>query len=148
MKRIEKYFDALTAGELYEILKARAEVFVVEQNCVYQDLDGNDYNSLHLFFQEDDGTIAAYLRIFPAEEPGAVKMGRVLTVRRGIGLGGRLLRDGIAAAGRMPGVSRICIEAQSYAVDFYRREGFTVVSDEFLEDGIPHVRMTLELPHH
>lgn len=92
MRFVSKYFDDLTTRELYEILKARSAVFVVEQNCVYQDIDGLDPASLHVFF-EDEGRIAAYLRAF-VKEPGVVQMGRVLTVDRGCGLGGKLLRAG------------------------------------------------------
>ncbi len=130
-------------GELYEILKARSAVFVVEQNCVYQDIDGQDPTSLHVFF-EDDGRIAAYLRAF-VKEPGVVQMGRVLTVDRGCGLGGKLLRAGIEEIRERFHPQKIYIEAQSYAVGFYAREGFRVTSEEFLEDGIPHVKMELVL---
>ena len=83
MNLVSKYFADLTTRELYEILKARSAVFVVEQNCVYQDIDGQDPESLHVFF-EDEGRIAAYLRAF-VKEPGVVQMGRVLTVRRQAG---------------------------------------------------------------
>lgn len=93
MNLVSKYFTDLTTGELYEILKARSAIFVVEQNCVYQDIDALDPESLHVFF-EDERRIAAYLRAF-VKEPGVVQMGRVLTVRRGVGLGGKLLRAGI-----------------------------------------------------
>ena len=143
MRFVSKFFDDLTTGELYEILKARSEVFVVEQNCIYQDIDGMDPASLHVFF-EDDGRITAYLRAF-AKEPGVVQMGRVLTVDRGIGLGGMILRAGIEEIRERFHPQKIYIEAQSYAVGFYAREGFRVTSEEFLEDGIPHVKMELVL---
>ena len=138
-----KYFSELSAKELYEILKARAEIFVVEQNCVYQDLDGADYESLHVFF-EKDGKIMAYLRAF-RKDNDTVRMGRVLTLRHGTGLGGRLLREGIAQIRAKMHPARICIEAQCYATGFYEREGFQICSEEFLEDGIPHVQMVLQL---
>lgn len=80
-----KKFDELTTTELYEILKARAAVFVVEQNCVYQDLDDLDYKSLHVFC-EDGKTVTAYLRAFYKEDD-VVQMGRVLTLKHGTGLG-------------------------------------------------------------
>ena len=85
MNLVTKFFDELTTLELYEILKARAEIFVVEQNCIYQDLDDKDYNSLHVFY-EVDGKVTAYLRAFIKEE-GVVQIGRVLTVEHGTGLG-------------------------------------------------------------
>ena len=145
MKLNAKYFDELTTAELYEILKARAAVFVVEQNCVYQDVDGVDYRSLHVFY-ESDGTVNAYLRLFPKpDEEGTVQMGRVLTVQRGTGLGGVLLKDGIRLARKKMNARKIFLEAQCYAAGFYEREGFRICSGEFLEDGIPHVAMELTL---
>lgn len=138
-----EYFDSLSTRELYEILRARAEIFVVEQNCVYQDLDGKDYESLHVFYEED-GQVIAYLRVF-FRDAETVQMGRVLTLRHGAGLGGRLLRDGIEQVRALMKPARIYIEAQCYAIGFYEREGFRICSEEFLEDGIPHVQMMLEM---
>ena len=136
-----KYFDELSTKELYEILRARAEIFVVEQNCVYQDLDGIDYESLHVF-EEEDGKVTAYLRAF-FKNDDTVQMGRVLTLRHGEGLGGKLLREGIAQIRARMLPAQICIDAQCYATGFYEREGFRICSEEFLEDGIPHVQMVL-----
>ena len=136
-----KYFEELSTNELYEILSARAEIFVVEQNCVYQDLDGIDYESLHVF-AEEGGKVTAYLRAFYKDED-TVQMGRVLTLRHGEGLGGKLLREGIAQIRARMHPAKICIDAQCYATGFYEREGFRICSEEFLEDGIPHVRMVL-----
>lgn len=141
MKIVAKYFDELTTKELYELLKARAEIFVVEQNCVYQNLDDKDYHALHVFFEEE-GKVMAYLRAFP-KEAGTVQMGRVLTRQHGTGLGGRLLKTGIEQIQKKMKAKQIFIEAQSYAIGFYERKGFRIVSDEFLEDGIPHVKMVL-----
>jgi ElaA protein len=93
---------------------------------------------------EDGGQVAAYFRAF-VKEPGVVQMGRALTVRRGVGLGGKLLKDGIEEIRAKFHSAKIYIEAQSYAVGFYAREGFRVTSEEFLEDGIPHVKMELVL---
>ncbi len=136
-----KFFNELTTKELYEILKSRAEIFVVEQNCVYQDMDNRDYQSLHVFFEED-GTVTAYLRAFMKDE-GQVQMGRVLTLRHGTGLGGKLLKAGIEQVREKFHPERIYIEAQCYATGYYEREGFHECSEEFLEDGIPHVGMEL-----
>ncbi len=144
MKAIVKFFDDLTTKELYENLKARAEIFVVEQNCVYQDLDDKDYESLHVFYEED-GRVVAYLRAFYREE-GVVQIGRVLTLYHGRGLGGRLLKEGIALIKEKMNPRQLYVEAQCYATGFYEREGFRVCSDEFLEDGIPHVKMVLDVP--
>ena len=140
---ISKYFDELTTKELYEILKARAEIFVVEQNCVYQDLDDLDYRSLHIFCEED-GEVTAYMRAF-FKDADTVQMGRVLTRHHGTGLGGHLLKEGISQIRTKMNPAKIYIEAQCYAVGFYEREGFRICSEEFLEDGIPHVQMVLQL---
>ena len=140
-----KYFQELTGVELYEILKARAQVFVVEQRCIYQDLDDVDYDSLHIFCRSGQN-VTAYLRAFPkAGEAGVVQMGRVLTTERGTGLGGRLLREGIRIVRENMEAGKIYLEAQCYAVGFYEREGFKICSGEFLEDGIPHVQLELVL---
>ncbi len=140
-----KTFDELTAGELYEILRVRSLVFVVEQNCVYQDPDGIDLRSVHVYL-EDKGEILAYLRVFRREGHTAeAQIGRVLTVARGKGLGRQVLDAGIrVAAERLQG-DRIYLEAQCYAAGFYEKAGFRSVSDPFLEDGIPHVQMIMDI---
>lgn len=141
MEFVKKTFQELSTSELYEILRVRAEVFVVEQTCVYQDLDGKDQESLHLFYEED-GKILAYLRIFmKSEEEKLAQIGRVLTIVRGTGLGGKLLRDGLHAAKEDLAAREVYIEAQCYAVGYYEKAGFRITSEEFLEDGIPHVEM-------
>ena len=145
MTTVIKHFDELTTRELYMILRARAEVFVVEQSCVYQDLDGVDADALHVY-TEDEGGLCAYLRLF-MKDPAArtAQIGRVLTLRRGCGLGMSILLEGIRAAREMLPADEVCIEAQVYAVGFYEKAGFCTVSEEFFEDGIPHVRMTKRL---
>lgn len=143
MKLVAKYFNELTTTELYELLKARAEIFVVEQNCVYQDLDGVDYRSLHVYYEED-GRVLAYLRAFEKEDmENTVQMGRVLSIEHGIGLGGKILKEGLQIISKKMNPKCIYIEAQCYAVGYYEKVGFEVCSDEFLEDGIPHVQMKL-----
>lgn len=138
-----KFFNELTTRELYGILKARSEIFVVEQSCIYQDIDGRDEQSLHVFYEED-GKVTAYLRAFVKDEL-TVQIGRVLTVNHGTGLGGKLLTEGIRQVKTAFNPKQIYIEAQCYAVGFYEREGFKICSEAFLDDGIPHVEMILEL---
>jgi len=138
-----KTFDELTARQVYEIMRVRCAVFVVEQNCPYQDVDEADLEALHVFYHED-GEILAYLRIFEKDENTA-RIGKVLTMRRGEGLGALLLKAGIRAVKEHTDKKEIYIEAQSYAVGFYEREGFACCSEEFLEDGIPHIQMRLKL---
>ncbi len=143
MKLVVKYFDDLTTKELYELLKARISIFVLEQNRVYQDLDDKDYHSLHVFF-EDNGEVVACLRAF-LKEDNVVQIGRVLTLYHGNGLGGKLLKEGIVQIQNKMNPKKIYIEAQCYATGFYEREGFKICSEEFLKDGIPHVAMDLKL---
>lgn len=143
MKLVTKYFNELSTGELYEILKVRAEIFVVEQNCVYQDIDDIDYDSLHIFY-EDSGKVLACLRAF-VKEKNTVQLGRVLTVKHETGLGGKLLKYGIECIKDKYNPNKIFIEAQCYATGYYEREGFQICSEEFLEDGIPHIKMELKL---
>lgn len=141
MEMKTKFFQELTTRELYEILKVRSEIFVLEQKCLYQDMDDKDYDSLHIFY-ENEGRIEAYLRAF-LKEDGVVQMGRVLTRHHGMGLGGKLLKTGIAQVRERYSPRQIYIEAQCYAIGYYEKEGFRVCSEEFLEDGIPHVQMIL-----
>ena len=143
MKLVVKTFEELNTCELYEILRVRAAVFVVEQECAYQDVDGIDPKAVHAFLG-DEGGIHAYLRVFEKDARTA-QMGRMLTVQRGAGLGGRLMKEGIRVARDVLKKEVLYIEAQTYATGFYEREGFKVTSEEFLEDGIPHVQMELEL---
>lgn len=138
-----KTFEQLSTSELYEILKARVNVFVVEQNCPYPELDDIDYESLHVL-GEKDNKIVAYLRAHRKDE-GIVRMGRVLTTERGKGYGAELLKKGIKEIKNHFDPQKIYIEAQTYAIGFYEREGFVVCSEEFLEDDIPHVKMELVL---
>ena len=142
MKLISKTFEQLTTTELYEILRARFEVFVIEQECVYLDIDGVDYRSLHIFC-EDDGKIIAYLRAFKKERD-VVQMGRVLTTKRGVGIGARLLKYAVKEIDNRFHPKQIYIESQTHAIGFYEREGFKVCSDEFMDAGIAHVEMILE----
>lgn len=143
MELITKSFADLNSIELYEILRARSEVFVVEQNCAYQDLDSLDYNSIHMFYS-DAGKIQACLRIYRKnDEPNTFQIGRVITVARGTGLGRKLLHEAIELIKTQMNPSRIYIGAQCYATGFYAKEGFSICSEEYMEDGIPHVHMDI-----
>ena len=145
MNLVVKYFNELTTKELYELLKARATIFVVEQNCIYQDLDDIDYNSLHIFYEKDE-KVVAYLRVYQRKnEKNVVQIGRVLTLEHGTGLGRKIMEVSIQTIKEKTNAKEIFIEAQKYATGFYEKFGFKVVSNEFLEDGIPHVAMELEL---
>lgn len=145
MKPEAKYFNELSSTEVYEILKARVQIFVVEQNCPYQDVDDVDYESLHIFYKADK-KITAYLRAF-RKDAETIQLGRVLTTNHGNGLGGELLKNAIEIVEEKLKPEKIYIEAQTYAVGFYEREGFAACSDVFLEDGIPHVKMERQCNH-
>lgn len=145
MELVVKRFDELFIDELYEILKVRSEVFVVEQNCVYQDIDDKDKYSYHIYLKED-GKIKAYLRLIDKGKSfEEVSIGRVLTLDRGKGYANIILEEAIKIAKEKMNADKIKIEAQTYAKKMYEKFGFKQVSDEFLEDGIEHIQMLLEL---
>ena len=137
-----KFFDELTTRELYEIARARTEIFLMEQRIVCQDLDRVDYDSLHCFLEED-GELLAYLRAYHTED--AVQIGRVLSLTHGVGHGARLMKEALPEIKKRWRGERIVLHAQTHAQGFYERFGFTVTSPEFLEEGVPHV--TMELTH-
>lgn len=139
MELLIRRFDELENRQLYEILKVRSEVFVVEQTCVYLDIDGIDPGAVHIFY-EDEGKIYGYLRVFWKDAETA-QIGRVLSKERGRGFGYKVLQEGVKYAVEVMKAEKIYLEAQTYAIGFYQKAGFEAVSEEFLEDGIPHVKM-------
>lgn len=138
-----KRLEELTIHELYEILRVRAEVFVVEQTCVYQDLDLKDQHAYHLFC-EKDGEICAYLRILDrGVSYPEIAIGRVLTREnvRHQGLAREMMEKAITFIRDYLNEKAIRISAQEYLKKFYESLGFRAVSDVYLEDGIPHIEM-------
>lgn len=149
MKIILKSFDELTGKEIYEIGKLRSEVFVVEQNCPYLDLDGKDYECMHLYFyNEENREIVCYCRIIPRglSYPTA-SIGRVLTNKkyRGNGYAREMLKKAIQVVKEGFGEDEITLGGQSYLKEFYFSLGFVAISDEYEEDGIPHIDMNLKI---
>lgn len=141
MELIVKHFRDLSTQELYEILRVRESVFVVEQNCPYQEIDGNDLFAYHVYFKEKD-QIQAYVRVLKQDpESEKVIIGRVLTVNRGSGLGRKIMLEGIRIAKEKFNADSIYVGAQVYAKGFYEGVGFQQISDEYVEDGIPHISM-------
>jgi len=140
---ITKRFEELTVHELYAILRLRSEVFVVEQNCVFQDMDNKDQTSWHLMGWEKD-KLVAYTRLIP---PGLsyemASIGRVITLQtaRGTGIGKQLMEKSIEEAERLFGKAPIKIGAQLYLREFYQSLGFIQSSDVYDEDGIDHIEM-------
>lgn len=138
-----KRFEALTPFELYEIIRLRNEVFVVEQQCVFQDADGKDQQSFHLMGWIGD-ELAAYTRLLP---PGLAyeekSIGRVVTSpsQRRTGAGRELMQRSISECERLFGKGPIRIGAQQYLKAFYESFGFEQTGDMYMEDGIPHIYM-------
>ena len=144
MDIIVKKFEELDVSELYEIMQARAEVFVVEQECAYQDLDGVDKEAYHVYLREN-GKLVAYLRVLDkGKRLDEVSVGRVISLKRGLGLGKRLMRAGLQVAKEKFGATIVKVGAQVQAKGFYESVGFRQVSEEYDEDGIPHIYMIYE----
>ena len=147
MDTIIKLYKDLTIDELYEILKLRSIVFVVEQNCIYQDLDDIDKTSYHIFMKEKDKPeIKVYLRVFEKDKDTA-QIGRVVTAqdKRRKGYASELIKKGIEIAKNEMKKNKVYLEGQVYAAKLYEKLGFKIISDEFLEDGIPHYKMLKNL---
>lgn len=139
-----KKFNELTVQELYAIMRLRAEVFIVEQNCPYQDADGKDLKAYHLAGYDENRELVAFSRILPAgvsyEE---VSVGRVVSSPkvRGTGAGRALMQQSLSEIGRLFGAVPVRIGAQLYLKAFYESFGFVMEGDEYMEDGIPHIIM-------
>jgi ElaA protein len=146
MKWTTKTFEELSASELYDIIALRIEVFVVEQNCPYQDVDYKDQKSLHICAHDND-ELVAYTRIpFPGVSYEEVAIGRVITKKstRGTGLGHELIKESIKAINRQFGDVPIRLSAQTHLVGYYQRHHFQSTGKQYLEDGIPHTEMLLK----
>lgn len=143
MKLLIKEFNELSLEELYEVLQLRSEVFVVEQDCVYQDIDGKDKDALHILGKKD-GKIIAYTRCFP---PGfyfeEAAIGRVVVSgsQRKFGYGHLILKASVEAIIEYYKTKDIKLSAQQYLTAFYESHGFMQIGDGYLEDGIPHIAM-------
>jgi ElaA protein len=147
MLRIKvKYFNELNIDELYDLLQLRSEVFVVEQECAYQDIDGKDQKALHVLGYKEEELIA-YTRIF---EPGyyfnEAAIGRVVVTKkeRDQDLGYVIMNASIQAVQEYYNTSKIKLSAQTYLKQFYNNLGFKEVGEEYLEDGILHIEMLKE----
>ena len=143
MQFYSKFFEELSTRQLYEILRARESVFLLEQRIVCQDLDRADYEALQCFLEEN-GALLAYLRAYRTEE-GEIKIGRVLSLTHGIGHGSLLMKQAIPAIGAAFGCREIVVHAQKHAQGFYESFGFRVTSPDFMVEGVLHVGMALTL---
>ena len=140
---LAKTFEKLTTVELYEIIKSRQQIFLLEQNIVYQDLDDVDKTSLHCFFM-DDGRVTGYLRAFKVDE-NTVRIGRVLTLEHKKGVGTELMNKSCEKIKSYFGCNKVTLHSQKQAQGFYEKLGFKIVSDEYLEQGIIHVNMEKQI---
>ena len=144
---IIKTFSEISTQELYKILRLRSEVFVVEQDCVYQDMDNKDQKAIHLLYKQEE-EIIGYTRIFKAgdyyENPS---IGRVVILKseRGKNLGKKIMIESIEYIKENLKAKKIELSAQKYLDKFYRDLGFYASGEEYLEDGIPHQRMFFDL---
>ena len=154
MQTFVKSFQELTTTDLYEIFKARFDVFVMEQHCFYLDMDDIDYQAIHIFTMED-GQVVAYARLFAdklapeflvphSADKNALHLGRLLTRKRGIGLGRHLIETSMQIARDMH-AKVVRLEAQKHAIGLYEKFGFKVISEPFDDAGIEHVEMELIL---
>jgi ElaA protein len=140
---IAKSFTELNNAELYEIVRARQEVFLMEQNILCRDFDGIDYDALHCFLWDGE-RVLAYLRAFE-DDNGQVKIGRVLSLTHGVGHGRLLMEEAMPKIQEKFGCDKIFLHSQKQAEGFYEKLGFTRLGEEFLEEGIPHVEMVKEI---
>lgn len=141
-----KSFEELSIHELYELLKLRSEVFVVEQDCVYQDIDGKDEKALHILGLEN-GILVAYTRIFsPGVYFSEAAIGRVVVKdsSRKNKFGHAIMEASVKAIKEKFNTSKIKLSAQTYLTKFYESHGFTQIGEGYLEDGIPHIPMIKE----
>lgn len=138
-------FAALSTAQLYELLALRSEVFVVEQQCVFLDIDGVDPQVWHLLGHGDDGRLLAYARLLPPglKSPTDAVIGRVVTApaARGSGAGRALMGEAVAHGERLWPGHAITLHAQAHLERFYASFGFTPVGQPYVEDGIPHIEM-------
>lgn len=138
MKLVSKSFEELSKTELYEILRVRTAVFVVEMGMKCQDMDRVDYTARHYFY-EQNGEILAYLRAFL--DNGKVKIGRVLTLEHGVGMGKKFFGEAILQIKNdFPNIT-LSLHSQKQVVGFYEKFGFKAVSDIFIEEGVEHIEM-------
>ena len=147
MKIVIKKFEELTTEELYEILKLRSDVFVVEQECVYPDCDGRDIHAQHLYVEKDN-EIVGYLRILEKGQTfDELAIGRVVVREdyRGIGLARHMMSKALMFINDYLHEHTVKLSAQEHLTDFYKSVGFYTISEAYVEDGIPHIDMEYKM---
>ncbi len=137
------HFDSLSLNQMYDILRIRASVFVLEQGVVYVDPDGNDMDSIQIYAAVD-GTMVGCLRIYQLED-GTFRIGRVAVLKefRGLGIGNAMMKEAIQYLRERTNATKVCLDAQLHAIGFYEKLGFTLFTEEFLEEGLLHRGMQM-----
>ena len=137
------HFDSLSLDQMYDILRIRATVFVLEQGVVYVDPDGNDKDSIQIYATAD-GRMVGCLRIYQLEE-GTFRIGRVAVLKefRGMYIGQVMMKKAIEYLREYTNARRVCLDAQLHAIGFYEKLGFTLFTEEFLEEGLLHSGMQM-----
>lgn len=136
-------FSSLSLDEMYDILRIRATVFVLEQGVVYIDPDGNDKNAVQIYASVD-GVMVGCLRIYQLEE-GTYRIGRVAVLKefRGLGIGNAMMKEAIQYLRERTNATKVCLDAQLHAIGFYEKLGFILFTEEFLEEGLLHRGMQM-----
>lgn len=141
MSIIIKSFDQLSPKEVYDCLKLRQDVFILEQTCLYPDIDGQDLNAQHVMFYRQ-AALLGYARIMHDDE--GVRIGRVIAKVRHQGIGEQVMKAALQwICATYPGTF-ILLHAQTYAIGFYQKQNFVAEGDVFEEDGIPHIKMVYQ----
>ena len=139
-------FEDLTARELYEILRLRSEVFIVEQGGRYLDQDGVDYDSIHLFYEDPQGRVLGCIRIFPKEdEPGTVQLGRLVVRDRGLGLGRQLMDRAARIARTDLNAGSLYLTGRADALGFYRKCGYEIQAPGLVDGVVQYYHLRKDL---
>lgn len=145
MNLVIKNFDELSNREIYEILRARSQVFIVEEKMNCQDMDYIDFHSRH-YFIEEQGRVLSYMRVYYEDETKkTIKIGRVLSIKRLVGLGRKLFESSLFDIKGYFKADKIVLHSQKQAIVFYEKLGFKVISDEYLEEDVVHTTMMLKI---
>jgi ElaA protein len=142
-----KPFSDLTLEELYELLRLRSEIFVVEQTCIYQDIDRLDYGYFHVLGKNENDELISYARVSPSDENENIKIGRVVVDNkfRGQDLGKELMKKTMELVVESFNVKSFSLSGQYHLKKFYNDLGFTEEGEQYLEDGIPHIYMIKQI---
>ena len=140
-----KHFNKLSTRLFHDIIFLREEIFVIEQNCIYQDVDGKDLRSYHVFATDSNNKVVATCRVIEPDNNNTIYIGRVACKKelRRYGIGNKMMQNALVYIKEKHPDSRVQISAQTYLLNFYSSLGFIAYGDEYLEDNMPHKAMYL-----